>query len=556
MSSKKPSLVASPTLGRPEEGAQSPGSWRLDKGPFSALHNVPLCPSEGGGTMQRWPGEAEDKGPFVAPSPPERQCPGSHLAAAQPSSPPAPALLPLLGALNGCVGSWPTAGGDKAGWGKCGIQGPLRERRTHRRPPDAHISATVDADQACVPFRPLYREGPGGRAPRQGSAQEAPATVAEAVNERAGGAGARLYRLPRAYAAGPSGARGNGPGARPRPAGLASGVGGASRRGGARGAPAHAPCWPSDGGAQGVAEETQGWGWGPGARGSAGAGARPQGPPGRLRAGTFWLTRIVLLRALAFVYFVAFLVAFHQNKQLIGDRGLLPCRAYLQSVQRHFGGRVSWDALSYAPTILWLLDWSHMDANLDALALLGLGISSFILVSGCANMVLMAALWVLYMSLVNVGQIWYSFGKWRSHNPGVGCSRQWVSSPAAAPAASGLSPHPQSPPNEARCRLTPLPITPPMLAVGTQPASRMSTLAFLLVTEGPWCPAGRPSLPGVHGDTPEDAGFLGPHRLGSSWVSAGDCGSHCALWVAPPHGPPSWQKCRAWGVWPVWTPIL
>ena len=100
MSSKKPSLVASPTLGRPEEGAQSPGSWRLDKGPFSALHNVPLCPSEGGGTMQRWPGEAEDKGPFVAPSPPERQCPGSHLAAAQPSSPPAPALLPLLGALS------------------------------------------------------------------------------------------------------------------------------------------------------------------------------------------------------------------------------------------------------------------------------------------------------------------------------------------------------------------------------------------------------------------------------------------------------------------------
>lgn len=103
---------------------------------------------------------------------------------------------------------------------------------------------------------------------------------------------------------------------------------------------------------------------------------------------------------------VAFLVAFHQNKQLIGDRGLLPCRVFLQSVQRHFGGRVSWGALSYAPTVLWLLDWAQMDANLDALALLGLGISSFILVSGCANMVLMAALWVLYMSLVNVGQIW------------------------------------------------------------------------------------------------------------------------------------------------------
>lgn len=79
---------------------------------------------------------------------------------------------------------------------------------------------------------------------------------------------------------------------------------------------------------------------------------------------------------------------------------------YLRSVQQHFRGQVSWETVSYAPTVLWLLDWSHMDFNLDALALLGLGISSFILVSGCANMVLMAALWVLYMSLVNVGQIW------------------------------------------------------------------------------------------------------------------------------------------------------
>uniref|UniRef100_A0A287A8C9 Lipase maturation factor n=1 Tax=Sus scrofa TaxID=9823 RepID=A0A287A8C9_PIG len=116
-------------------------------------------------------------------------------------------------------------------------------------------------------------------------------------------------------------------------------------------------------------------------RKAAAAGPEPASPPGRdpmscparFRAGTFWLTRVVLLKALAFVYFVAFLVAFQQK----------------------------------------LLDWTHMDSNLDALALLGLGISSFVLVSGCANMALMAALWLLYMSLVNVGQIWYSFG-WES----------------------------------------------------------------------------------------------------------------------------------------------
>uniref|UniRef100_G3UCY5 Lipase maturation factor n=1 Tax=Loxodonta africana TaxID=9785 RepID=G3UCY5_LOXAF len=148
--------------------------------------------------------------------------------------------------------------------------------------------------------------------------------------------------------------------------------------------------------------------------GSPPAPARePAGYPTCLRVGTFWLTRIVLLRALAFVYFVAFLVAFHQNKQLIGDQGLLPSRLYLKSVQQYFKGRIAWDALSSAPTILWFLDWSHMDTNLDLLALAGLGISSFVLIAGCANMALMAALWVLYISLVNVGQVWYSFG-WES----------------------------------------------------------------------------------------------------------------------------------------------
>ncbi|XP_036052278.1 lipase maturation factor 1 isoform X2 [Onychomys torridus] len=139
----------------------------------------------------------------------------------------------------------------------------------------------------------------------------------------------------------------------------------------------------------------------------------PVGSPDRLRPGTFWLTRVVLLQALAFIYFVAFLVAFNQNKALIGDQGLLPCRLYLKNVQQYFQGRIDWGAWSYAPTIMWLLDWSNMNFNLDLLALLGLGLSSFVLVTGCANMVLMATLWALYMSLVNVGQIWYSFG-WES----------------------------------------------------------------------------------------------------------------------------------------------
>uniref|UniRef100_A0ABM5F0R9 Lipase maturation factor n=2 Tax=Pogona vitticeps TaxID=103695 RepID=A0ABM5F0R9_9SAUR len=138
----------------------------------------------------------------------------------------------------------------------------------------------------------------------------------------------------------------------------------------------------------------------------------PQRPPA-LRPGTFWLTRVALLRATAFLYSVAFLVAYHQNKALIGERGLLPCRLYLESVKRHFKGKIYWDALSYAPTLFWIVPRSSVDGALDAFALAGLAISLFILVAGCANMILMAFLWLLYISLVNVGQIWYSFG-WES----------------------------------------------------------------------------------------------------------------------------------------------
>ncbi|MGH0141289.1 UNVERIFIED_CONTAM: hypothetical protein FKN15_073322 [Acipenser sinensis] len=103
---------------------------------------------------------------------------------------------------------------------------------------------------------------------------------------------------------------------------------------------------------------------------------------------------------------VAFLVAYDQNKQLIGEKGLLPCKQYLKSVKRYVGGKIDMKALSYTPTVLWFLDWSDMDANLDCIALLGLGFSAFVLLTGCANMIIMSLLWILYHSLVSVGQIW------------------------------------------------------------------------------------------------------------------------------------------------------
>ncbi|XP_068161515.1 lipase maturation factor 1 [Antennarius striatus] len=132
-----------------------------------------------------------------------------------------------------------------------------------------------------------------------------------------------------------------------------------------------------------------------------------------LRTGTFWLTRVVLLRSVAFIYLVAFTVAYNQNKQLIGENGLMPSKNYLNSVKRYVGGKIGMAAFTYTPSILWLLDWSDMDANLDGIALMGMLLSALVLVMGMANMVIMVMLWLLYHSLVNVGQLWYSFG-WES----------------------------------------------------------------------------------------------------------------------------------------------
>ena len=49
---------------------------------------------------------------------------------------------------------------------------------------------------------------------------------------------------------------------------------------------------------------------------------------------SFWLTRVVFLRYLGFIYFIAFLISFNQNKELIGSRGLTPASNFLLTGDR------------------------------------------------------------------------------------------------------------------------------------------------------------------------------------------------------------------------------
>lgn len=129
---------------------------------------------------------------------------------------------------------------------------------------------------------------------------------------------------------------------------------------------------------------------------------------------SFWLTRVVIVRYMGFIYFVAFLVSLNQNKQLIGKRGLLPATVYLSKLSEHIGAHNRWSLLSAAPTFFWFVDHEKdLDFWLDVVAGIGLVIAAFMILSGAGNWSLLLLEWILYHSLVNIGQRWFSFG-WES----------------------------------------------------------------------------------------------------------------------------------------------
>ncbi len=123
---------------------------------------------------------------------------------------------------------------------------------------------------------------------------------------------------------------------------------------------------------------------------------------------SYWLTRVVFLRCLAAMYTVAFLVALLQNEYLLGEEGLTPATIYIQ--QRR-GGRSNYELVLSHPTVFWVI--SPSTANINLVAVLGLCLSVFVAIEGCANMPIILAMWALYFSIVSIGQTWYSFG-WES----------------------------------------------------------------------------------------------------------------------------------------------
>ncbi len=119
---------------------------------------------------------------------------------------------------------------------------------------------------------------------------------------------------------------------------------------------------------------------------------------------TYWLTRFLVLRLLGAVYAVAFLVAINQILPLIGSHGLLPVGLFLDRVSSGLGSRGA--GFLRLPSVFWL---THSDTALLATAWIGLALS-LLVVAGFANAIMLAILWMLYMSYVHVGQDWYGYG--------------------------------------------------------------------------------------------------------------------------------------------------
>ena len=101
------------------------------------------------------------------------------------------------------------------------------------------------------------------------------------------------------------------------------------------------------------------------------------------------------------MFAIAFLSLWVQLLGLIGSEGILPASSYLDGVRSRLGT----EAYSRILTLFWL---SSTDVTLQLGCALGLGLSVALLL-GLAPRLVLALLWVLYLSFVPVGQVFLGY---------------------------------------------------------------------------------------------------------------------------------------------------
>jgi Lipase maturation factor len=125
----------------------------------------------------------------------------------------------------------------------------------------------------------------------------------------------------------------------------------------------------------------------------------------RLFGSEYWLARFAFQRGLALIYLLAFLVAFNQFRPLLGEHGLLPVPQFLGFV-----------SFRKAPSIFHFF---YSDRFFSGVSFAGILLSIMALTSLSergplwASIAVWSVLYLLYLSIMNVGQTFYGFG-WES----------------------------------------------------------------------------------------------------------------------------------------------
>jgi predicted DCC family thiol-disulfide oxidoreductase YuxK len=123
-------------------------------------------------------------------------------------------------------------------------------------------------------------------------------------------------------------------------------------------------------------------------------GAEPTPP-------TYALSREIFLRGLAVVFGIAFLSFWVQAGGLVGPEGILPAATFLDAARDALGP----GAYLRLPTVFWLGAGS---AALHAACGAGVALSALLLL-GLAPRIVLASLWLLYLSLCGIGQVFLSY---------------------------------------------------------------------------------------------------------------------------------------------------
>ena len=140
---------------------------------------------------------------------------------------------------------------------------------------------------------------------------------------------------------------------------------------------------------------------------------------------TFHVTKFIILRLVGFVYFIAFIGAWYQNRGLMGKNGLMPAHLYMDQIRQRYDTPIE-GFLSH-PTLYWFMDSSLEDWHMDFTAALGAVLSALVVV-GLDSWIVMLALWLLDFSIVTVASgatQFYAYG-WESQLLETGFLAIWL----------------------------------------------------------------------------------------------------------------------------------